>query len=79
MTKVQRILDEGPITFGELAQQINDGPTRRTLMNWAELGSHCGNGRRVYLETIWIGERRRTSLAAYHRFLEKLNQCRDEE
>ncbi len=48
-------------------------PCPQTLVRWADVGLKTASGRRVKLETVYVGGTRMTSEAALQRFFDRLN------
>jgi hypothetical protein len=73
--KVERLLpsDEDLISLAVIARKV--GTHYGTVLRWANVGSlNRFTGRRVKLETLDGTHRRRSSMRAYHRMIERLNE-----
>ena len=71
---MQCILSEDlvPFTHGRV---LPGKPSRASLRNWASRGVRSWKtGKTVLLEACYVGQRKHTSVQAYQRFLEAINQ-----
>jgi len=64
---------EEPILFSEGKKKLPDQPTWNQLNYWAETGIIVRD-RRVKLESVRLPRGKATTMSAYRRFIEKLNQ-----
>jgi hypothetical protein len=74
--KHQRLLSETLIAFDQ-HKELPGKPTYAQLNAWRSVGMisrHGGVKRRVYLEMVKIGGRPHTSLEAYMRFEDLINE-----
>ncbi len=65
---------ELPLAFSELGRAVNYKVGRNTVREWAEEGRVSTSGNRVYLEWIMMPWGRATTVEAYYRFLDRLNE-----
>lgn len=68
--------NETPIPLEELRKILPRKPGLQTVRNWATAGLlNWNNRRRVFLETVRIASGKATSIEAYRRFIERLNEA----
>lgn len=71
----KRLVGEKRLTFTQLASLIPSRPHAKTVENWARIG--CTNrrsGKKVFLEFVSEGGRVFTSVEAYERFEDQMNE-----
>ena len=61
---VDRLISEGLVTLQEAAKAVRVNVSTRTLRDWCSIGV-----RGIVLESMLVGSRRHTSVAALKRFL----------
>ena len=67
------VTKEEPILFSEGKKKLPDQPSWQQLNYWHETGI-LHRDRRIKLEAIRLPRGKATTMSAYQRFIEKLNQ-----
>ncbi|MHC4180896.1 MAG: hypothetical protein ACYSWU_25635 [Planctomycetota bacterium] len=72
----QDIIHEAVVPFSDGKKLLPRAPSKSTLDRWARKGVTAGSYGRVTLEWCYAGSVRVTSMEAYLRFNEKINEGR---